>query len=107
MGQDEPREEYVGVPVYGGCMTVDINDQIPWKSTYLAMIRNSVGSTQYRNLYALVDGTHEDITKKGVLSCAFFVSSLLRTMGLCTFIHATVDGLINDLLGNGWYSRFV
>ncbi len=70
--------------------------------TYIAVIKNSVGSKIFRNFYAEVDGKKIDITKNGNLSCAWFVSSLLYLFKLTKDVHATVDGMIRDLQQSGW-----
>lgn len=72
------------------------------KESYLAMIRNSVGTNIFRNLYALVDGEKQDIVKDGDFSCAFFVSSILHQFNLVALPHATVAGLEKDLKSSGW-----
>lgn len=70
--------------------------------TYLATIKNSVGARIFRNFYALIGGKKQDIMKNGKLSCAFFVSSILRIFGLIKDIHGTVDGTVKDLKKSGW-----
>ncbi len=70
--------------------------------TYIAVLKNSVGSKTFRNLYAKVNEKKTDITKDGVLSCAFFASSILVLFKLIKEIHATVDGTIKDLDKSGW-----
>jgi hypothetical protein len=74
--------------------------------TYIAMIRNSVNSTQYNNRYAIVNGCLSDITGDGSRSCAFFVSHIIQCMKMCTDIHTGIEGLLTDLQGkdNGWYT---
>jgi hypothetical protein len=72
------------------------------KRTYLAMIKNSVGSNQYRNCYVVVNGEEHDIMKDGDLSCAFFVSSILNQFDLVKRPHATVSGTVKDMLESGW-----
>lgn len=72
------------------------------KDTYLQMIRNSVGSKLFRNLYAEVKGKEEDILRNGDLSCAFFVAMLLHHFTLINEPHATVAGLVRDLERSGW-----
>ncbi len=47
------------------------------KESYLAMIKNSVGTNMFRNLYATSGGEVQDIVREGELSCAYFVSSIL------------------------------
>ena len=70
--------------------------------TYLAVVKNSVGSRMFRNFYAKVNGKKTDIMKNGKLSCAFFASSLLHLFKLVKEPHATVDGTIKDLRSSGW-----
>ncbi len=69
---------------------------------YLAFIKNSIGSTAYRNILVNMNGQEFDIAMDGKRSCAYFVSSALRSFGLCADIHATVTGAEKDLLNNGW-----
>lgn len=76
------------------------------KATYLRMIENSVGSKQYRTLYAVVDGVLKDITGDGRLSCAYFVSSVLHAFGLADSVHATITGTLEDMERNGWYQLY-
>ncbi len=74
--------------------------------TYIAIIKNSVGSKIFRNSYAKVNGKKKDILRNGKLSCAFFVSSILALFPLFGLIkyppHGTVDGTIRDLEESGW-----
>lgn len=70
--------------------------------SYLSIIKNSVGTKSFRNLYAYRGGQKIDITDNGKLSCAFFVSSILVIFGLIPKIHATVRGTIADLKKSGW-----
>lgn len=72
------------------------------KDTYLAVIKNSVGSKTWRNFYAKVNNQKTDIMKDGDLSCAYFVSSVLKLFNLIIEIHGTVDGTIRDLEKTGW-----
>ena len=70
--------------------------------TYIAVIRNSVGSTMFSNFYASVDGVKTDVMNDGQTSCAFYVSSVLTMLGLMKRVHATVDATIKDLEESGW-----
>lgn len=71
--------------------------------TYLQMIKNSQGTKMFRHLYALTNSKKQDILKNGDLSCAFFVSSVLRMFSLVSSQHATVASTIKDMLKNGWH----
>ncbi len=73
------------------------------RQNYLQTIKNSVGTKMFRNSYALVNDKKEDITKNGELSCALYVSSILKLFNLTKEKHTTVNGTINDMLENGWY----
>ena len=70
--------------------------------TYLAVIKNSVGSKLFRNFYAKINGKKTDIMQNGELSCAFYVSSVLMLFKFIKEIHGTVDSTVNDLKQNGW-----
>ncbi len=74
--------------------------------TYIAVIKNSVGSKMFRNSYAKINGKKSDLLKNGELSCAFFVSSVLALFPLFELIkyppHSTVDGTQKDLQQSGW-----
>jgi len=79
--------------------------EILQKETYLQMIRNSVGSSLFRNVYAVVDGEKKDILQDGLLSCAFFVSTILNHFKLidCTIApHTGVVGLLKNMEKSGW-----
>ncbi len=71
-------------------------------SNYLAFIKNSISSKSYRNLYIKIDNRKIDATQNGLLSCAFFVSSILVIFGFIKRIHATVASTIRDLEESGW-----
>ncbi len=79
--------------------------KIHFFETYLAVIRNSVGSNIFRNFYLELDGVKMDATKNGVVSCAFFVSSILNMFSHLKLIkepHLTVKSTVKDLLKSGW-----
>jgi hypothetical protein len=69
---------------------------------YLEMIKTSRGSKMFRRLYILDQGKKKDILKNGDLSCAFYVSSILKIFDLISAPHATVQGAIEDMLKNNW-----
>jgi len=45
----------------------------------------------------------ENLTENGVLSCAFFVSSILYLFGLIQNIHLSVKGAVKDMKKSGWF----
>ncbi len=71
--------------------------------TYLAMIKGSIGSKTCQRLFVVQQGKRKDILHRGELSCAFFVSLILKFFDLIKSAHATVAGLEKDLLKSGWY----
>src|SRR3989344_7279627 len=68
----------------------------------IAVASASVGSPLFRNLYARVGNRKVDILKNGELSCAFFVSAVLKMFSLVRGVHATVAGTVRDLKTSGW-----
>jgi hypothetical protein len=70
--------------------------------TYLALIRNSVGSKLFRNFFCLIGDKKKDILRNGDLSCAMYVSSILLLVKLIPQIHTTVNGTINAMKEAGW-----
>ncbi len=78
-------------------------DNILLLPTYLAMIKGSVGSKICQRLFIVQQGKVKDILYRGKLSCAFFVSLILKFFDLIKSAHATVAGLEEDLLKSGWY----
>ncbi|MFA5130027.1 MAG: hypothetical protein WC477_03870 [Patescibacteria group bacterium] len=70
--------------------------------TYVAIIKNSIGSKMFRHLYAIQDGKKINLLKKGRLSCAFYVSSILALFTLIKKVHATVDSTVQDMEASGW-----
>ncbi|MGB4420499.1 MAG: NlpC/P60 family protein [Candidatus Saccharimonadales bacterium] len=73
------------------------------KKTYLKLIRNSVGSRMFRNLYISIDNRQKyDATKNGELSCAFYVSAILVIFGLIKNTHGTIQRTQEDLEEVGW-----
>jgi hypothetical protein len=83
-------------------VSIIIDDPNARYGTYLTMIRNSVGSMQYRSLYAIVDGSLVDIAMGGRRACAYFVSAVLHICRLIDSYHARVTGTEKDLLRNNW-----
>lgn len=72
------------------------------KKTFLTIARASVDSPIFRQSFFEMNGKTVDILRNGDLSCAFFVSSLLKIFSLIKDIHATVEGTIKDMTESGW-----
>lgn len=70
--------------------------------SYLKMIKNSIGTKMFRNLYLKRGSRRIDATENGDLSCAFFVSNILLIWGLISKGHATIKNTIKDMRKNGW-----
>lgn len=85
---------------------------------YLAVAKASVGSNLFRKLYYEVHGITPswlashfgkerkkrivEILRDGNLSCAFFISAILKIFSLIPEIHTTVRGTLEDLKHSGW-----
>lgn len=72
------------------------------KDTYLAVIKNSVGSKSFRNFYILSGRKKIDVVKNGNLSCAWFVSVILSLFGIIDRPHLTVERVEYELKKFGW-----
>ena len=70
--------------------------------TYLSVIKNSPKSRMFRSFYVREDNKVFDATKNGHLSCAFFVSAVLKMFDLIANLHGTVKSTIADLEKSGW-----
>jgi len=58
--------------------------------SYMAMIKNSVGTKMFRSFFAYVDGQRVDVMNDGDLSCAYYTSCILTIFNLLKHRHATV-----------------
>lgn len=72
------------------------------KRTLLTVSVAHIGSTAFRSLYMKQGHQSIDICRGGELSCAFFVSAVLRNVNLIAEQHATVSGTVRDLQSSGW-----
>lgn len=70
--------------------------------TYLAAIKNSVGSKFFRNMYVWNDKKRIDVLENGNLSCAYFVSTILKHFDLIKKVHSTVKNTVKDAKKSGW-----
>ncbi len=76
--------------------------QIPILKNYLSIAKASVEAKTFRTLYVIKNDHAVDILRNGDLSCAFFVSSILKLFDLIGEIHTTVSATMNDLEARGW-----
>lgn len=67
-----------------------------------AMVRGSVGSRSWQHAYFTVAGKKRDLVAGGKVSCAFFVSSILKLFNLIGAVHLTVASTIADMERHGW-----
>ena len=76
------------------------------KDSYLKTLENSVGNKLFRNLYFDINGKRTDILKNGVLSCAAFVSWILKNFkigpNIAIFILFFGIALIEALEKQNW-----
>ncbi len=56
----------------------------------------------FQDFYLQINGEERNATKKGEISCAFFVSSVLLIFFLIKEGHLTVAGALNDMKEKGW-----
>ncbi len=68
----------------------------------LTVARGSTGSNAFRKLYYHVDGHEIEALRDGDLSCAVFVSFILKIFSLIPGIHTTVKATVIDLERSGW-----
>ncbi|MBL7054090.1 hypothetical protein ISS06_02780 [Patescibacteria group bacterium] len=73
------------------------------KDSYLAMIKNSVGSKMFSCFYVLKGKTKKNAVMNGKLSCAFFVSTILHHFKLINGPHLTVKSTLKDMNVSGWH----
>lgn len=72
---------------------------------YLSMIKNSENSKMFRNVYILDNNKKKDILKNGELSCAYYVSCILKIFNLIDSKispHSTVSGTIKNMFNSDW-----
>lgn len=71
--------------------------------SYLAYIKNSVGTKMFRNFYVRDEkGKKLDVLKNGDLSCSVFVTTILRSFDLIEKLHFTSRRTEEDLVDSGW-----
>jgi len=69
---------------------------------YLSVIKASQGSKMFRHFYVLDNGKKKDIPRNGKLSCAYYISSILKLFSLISMSHISVKSTIKDMLKNNW-----
>lgn len=78
--------------------------QLLLKDSYLAMIKNSVGSLMFKHRYGKINNVKKDLLKSGNyrVSCGFYISSILLIFKLIKEPHLTVNGVEKDLQESSW-----
>lgn len=76
--------------------------EILLKESYLATIKNSVGTKMFQEFYARVGGKKKEVLEKGDKSCAVFVSSVLKLFDLIEDTQLTVHRTLKDMGQSGW-----
>lgn len=72
---------------------------------YLSLIKNSVGSKMFQHIYVLDNKKEKDILDSGRLSCAYYISSILKIFNLINqdnSPHAGVSGFLKNISQSGW-----
>ena len=78
---------------------------IDYYKTYLQTIQDSIWSDIWRHFFITKDdGKSMDILKNGSVSCAYFVSNILKQFGMIPTSHANVDSTRETMSRSGWYS---
>ncbi|MGB2787425.1 MAG: hypothetical protein WBB94_03530 [Candidatus Saccharimonadaceae bacterium] len=76
------------------------------QKNYLAVINGSVGTRMFRHLYAKnQDDKIVDVMVGGELSCAYFVSSILKIFDMIDRPHATVVTTIKTMETSGVWAK--
>lgn len=70
---------------------------------YIALIRSSMESKIFQKFYCSVNGKKTEVLDNGRLSCATFVTFVLKLFSLVSDIQITVHRAMDDMLKSGWY----
>ena len=89
--------------IFSSYLTSHIPMFINYYQSYLAMIRASVWVPLWKNLFITKDeGATKDILHDGSVSCAYFVSCILKTFNLTGATFANVLSLKKHCIEYGW-----
>ncbi|MEX0869944.1 MAG: hypothetical protein WDZ39_00770 [Candidatus Spechtbacterales bacterium] len=83
----------------------DVKEKIEFNlyDTYIAAIKNSVGTEMFSEMYLNIDGEVKEVSENGRWACATYVSSVLTMFNLLKERHATMEGLMRGMNESGWY----
>lgn len=76
--------------------------KISLKKNYIVLIKNSEGTKTFRDCFGRNKRT-KNLTEGGVLSCVFYISSILYLFGLIPKIHLSVKCALKDMKKCRWY----
>jgi hypothetical protein len=69
---------------------------------YLLFAKASAGSKMFRTVYYEIGRKKIDVLRDGDLSCAVFVSAILKLFNLIDDVHTTVNHTVRSLKLRGW-----
>ena len=72
------------------------------RNNLLATIQNSIGAKIFRKRYYRIGRKKTEILRDGDLSCAVFVSSVLKLFSLIRDVHTSVTGTVKGMKQYGW-----
>jgi hypothetical protein len=72
-----------------------------YQPSFLAFVKNSVGTKMFQTFYVKKEGKTFDVLRKGKLSCSVFASFALKMFGLIDKMHFTTPRTAEDLLASG------
>ncbi len=76
--------------------------QLLIRENYLNVARATVGSKMFRTLFYKIGDKKIDVLRNGDLSCAFFVSAILKLFNVIDHVHTTVVATEKNLMVRGW-----
>lgn len=73
-----------------------------FQKTYLTTLKASLGSELFQHFYVEEKDEVIDVLQGGTLSCAYFVSCILKRFNWIPEIHTTVKGTVAAMEKVGW-----
>lgn len=70
---------------------------------YIMFIRSSINSEIFQKFYCSVNGKKTEVLDNGRLSCAVFVTFILKLFSLVSDIQITVHRAMDDMIKSGWH----
>lgn len=70
---------------------------------YIASIRSSMDSKMFQKFYCSVNGKKTEVLDNGRLSCAAFVTFVLKLFSLVSDMQITVHRAMDDMAKSGWH----